>query len=766
MICNKGTISLRSVALLCLAGFACILLVINWGHHTSLNAADSHMHKHMQIETEESGNATSEATAAEAGAFVHATGQTAGISHPILTLPSRRSDTKAAAVEATGGARTGAGAGASGPPPPRRGFQAQAQDQDQAQAQTGVTSAKVEVAAKKKRRREKTWEHQNKWLHGNTTGEKRTKDYNPFNTLEGTGDTDTDKGKAKRKKRADPQWKLGGKGEKGNKRKDKDKTWPGLDLGRIHSDDSNPNPADANATTSTAPSPGTGTGGQSLLRPANTSTTVALAALCRDSAGFDMWLRYYLDYLHLDMLFLRIEGCPEGAPCRTEVAKYPGRIKAYYSDNTFVVKNRRALRTSDTGTNAGVGSSATVGKGRGFFNETHHSTENNYHSMIDRQTGFTNFALDQCKRRGIDFLIHSDADELVYVQPSPSAPDLSRREQLRVVLSQLPMFYDNLHLENFEAIYPAMNREDSSKCFVTDRFRQCSSGGCKSYSNGKGVARVTGRGWRGHKIRAHGPHWFSGKTYDYKLLRPVNPEIAVLHFDSCTVEQWETKFELLKDLNSTNLAKIPFKYYRASIALAQEKHTVIQMVANGTLAATSQEATSLLENYHKSSKALYKANKVDPYYKGKYLLLRYWDKGSTQQQEQKQAKKEQGKDAHAQRIHVKYDTEIYPQFYIHLQSQSQKEMQMTGEEKEGREKTTQEKQNEKEKVKTKSANTAPVTTIKKWYEFERLKKESHAPEAIRKVPHLTRKKRKKDKDDDNGYDDDDNDDDGGDDDPI
>ena len=42
-------------------------------------------------------------------------------------------------------------------------------------------------------------------------------------------------------------------------------------------------------------------------------------------------------------------------------------------------------------------------------------------------------------------------------------------------------------------------------------------------------------------------------------------KICVLHFDSCTYKQWETKFDLLKDTTEEKMKKIPFPFYKNSI---------------------------------------------------------------------------------------------------------------------------------------------------------------------------------------------------------
>lgn len=239
--------------------------------------------------------------------------------------------------------------------------------------------------------------------------------------------------------------------------------------------------------------------------------------------------------------------------------------------------------------------------------------------MMSRQKDVVNGALDLCAERGIDFLLHSDTDELLYVQPNPERElKVPSSLQLRVILYQLPAKFDNLHLDNYEALYPRFNHHDSHECFETERYVRCKEGGCVAFTNGKSIARVKGRGWRGKgPVRAHGPHWFSGLSYDYSRIRPINPELAVLHFDSCTYKEWETKYSLLKHVNETTLLKIPFRFYKKSIALQHFK----DQSKNVTLSA--EQRNNILFEYSLKSKNFYNSNKVATYYSRAYYYFQW-----------------------------------------------------------------------------------------------------------------------------------------------
>jgi len=260
-----------------------------------------------------------------------------------------------------------------------------------------------------------------------------------------------------------------------------------------------------------------------------------------------------MNFLKLDLMVLGVENCAE---CKDIIRPYGDKIIASYVDQ----KN---------------------------INITH-----NYRMMMDRQNQIVEKGLQIAKSQGIDYLIHSDVDELLYVAPDTTSIQLSRDILLRNRIHGAGKGYDYIHLSNFEAVYHTFNRNDEQKCFNTDKYLHCSKGGCLTYANGKSIAKVIGKGFYGKgSVHFYGPHHFSGKGYEMPT-----PDLVVLHFDSCTFEQWQHKFNLLKDTNDKELDKIPFKFYKESIRLMKqrdEKGNVVDL--------------SSLEAY-------YTRKKVDPYY--------------------------------------------------------------------------------------------------------------------------------------------------------
>ena len=235
---------------------------------------------------------------------------------------------------------------------------------------------------------------------------------------------------------------------------------------------------------------------------------VAIVSMVSKQPDFEYWLHYHLEVLGIDHIFLRIEDCPE---YKELIDKYPNKITAQ------------------------------------FHNKEDIDTKHNYLTIMDRQKENVNNGIKLCKKKRIDYVFHTDADELIFVEEIFGK---NKNQSLKIHLESAPKNFDCIHFKNFEAVFP----NSQNKCFNTNKFIDCKKGSCLSYANGKSVGRVK------NNIRFHGPHYFTGEVFDM----PDN-KISVLHFDSCTYKQWETKFDLLKDTNEEKMKKIPFPFYKNSI---------------------------------------------------------------------------------------------------------------------------------------------------------------------------------------------------------
>lgn len=248
----------------------------------------------------------------------------------------------------------------------------------------------------------------------------------------------------------------------------------------------------------------------------STDEKVALVSMVNGVDNFDLWLDYYLNTLGMDHMFLRIE---DAFHFQNLLKKYPpGKITA-----EFVAKEDIDIR-------------------------------DNYDTKMERQDKVVTNACLLCKEMNIDYLLHIDSDELLHVE----APvKLKIPEYLKHYLAQINKTSDAscFHIRNFEAIFPNSKKH----CFSTNKFIDCSKGGCLSYANGKSFANIK------HNPRYFGPHYFSGAVYE------IPPsQMKILHFDSCSFSQYLKKFKLMQDISEEEFQKIPFSFYKDSIKMLQE----------------------------------------------------------------------------------------------------------------------------------------------------------------------------------------------------
>ena len=286
----------------------------------------------------------------------------------------------------------------------------------------------------------------------------------------------------------------------------------------------------------------------------NNGLKISIASMVTKHPDFDLWLEYHLNTLRIDHIFLRVEDSPE---YKKFIDKYEGRITAtYHTKNDIDMKH-------------------------------------NYLTIMDRQKELVNTSLDKARNLGMDVLFHTDADELIYVKSeNKEKAHFKIREYLKEAIKNNSDL-GCIHFKNFEAVFPN-NRE---KCFNTNKFIDCKKGKCLSYANGKSCGIVN------NGARFRGPHYFTGKVYNMP-----DDKMAVLHFDSCTYNQWFTKFNLLKDTNEEKMKKIPFPFYKNSIRKLKDCHKskTINKYKNDN--DITQKCTTNLNKY-------FKEQKIEPYYK-------------------------------------------------------------------------------------------------------------------------------------------------------
>ena len=259
---------------------------------------------------------------------------------------------------------------------------------------------------------------------------------------------------------------------------------------------------------------------------------VAIVSTIKEPIDYDIWLNYHLNKMRFDKIYLKIEDTPQ---VKSMFNKYGDKISAKFINNV--------------------------------------NDKNNYDTLQKRQTDFIEEVIKDCNKRGINFLLHIDDDELFMIS--------SKYKDVKDLFVKLNIGKDiqNVHFDNVEAIFP----KDMKHCFGTNKFLDCQSGGsCKSYANGKSAGKVS------QNLRSNGPHYFSGKTKNIS-----KKDAMILHFDSCNYDKWQQKFKNLANVDNKSFNNIPFKFYKDSIKLLQE-------CKGGSC--------------KRDGKKLWERNKVDPYY--------------------------------------------------------------------------------------------------------------------------------------------------------
>lgn len=182
-----------------------------------------------------------------------------------------------------------------------------------------------------------------------------------------------------------------------------------------------------------------------------------------------------------------------------------------------------------------------------WFVEAESDRENNYTTLQKRQIEFVNMVLPMARQDGVDWVFHTDVDELI-------------EGNTVKVLGALPDTVLVGKIENAEAVYS----EEEPTCFSAKKFIRCGAGGpCTAYVNGKGCGRTV------EGVGLMGPHDFGykGQMDDSVTKRIPFDDLHVLHYDSCTIGSWLEKFQHLS--KSAKLDEIVFPYYKKSIEAAK-----------------------------------------------------------------------------------------------------------------------------------------------------------------------------------------------------
>ena len=155
--------------------------------------------------------------------------------------------------------------------------------------------------------------------------------------------------------------------------------------------------------------------------------------------------------------------------------------------------------------------------------------------VMSRQILNEQVAFKEAMNDGVDWLLHIDADELLYFPKDVSG----EYENIRSRLIDVPEDIDWLKIYNYEVI---VNNENVDNCFTDLNYFRTQKGAklFKAYGNGKGLCRVR------DDIEPAGVHEF----YNNKLEKDRHQILAntiILHFCSCRFDDWKNKYKTLGD---------------------------------------------------------------------------------------------------------------------------------------------------------------------------------------------------------------------------
>jgi len=258
-----------------------------------------------------------------------------------------------------------------------------------------------------------------------------------------------------------------------------------------------------------SPTRGSPTRGSPFKPVHEPSCKVAITLMTRKPHRFDWWLRYHIS-LGVYHIFVHAEDTPELLPLLDS-------------------PEFRDYVTVTTGCDNSVDTHKVVSK-------------DNYYTLMQRQEVQVRRSVKAARQMGIHWIFHIDDDELLHF-----------KEPFSRLAHELPSEVSCIVLINVEA---APKRLHTDCVFTdTDTFSQHLM---LAYRNGKSAGRVAVADW-------HGPHRFTGSYH----VVPVD-RACVLHFESCTYEQWRNKFIKHRDLGEQKKKDIPFPFYRDSISLFQD----------------------------------------------------------------------------------------------------------------------------------------------------------------------------------------------------
>lgn len=256
------------------------------------------------------------------------------------------------------------------------------------------------------------------------------------------------------------------------------------------------------------------------------SARVAIVMLSRHPPDLSRWLRYHINYMGVEHIFIQVEGTPE---FNSTWNALPSTLQ------------RHITVWLGTEVHQGVDTRPT----------------DDYESLQARQMLAMKRAKLEAADMGIEWLIHIDDDELLF------AP---LHRPVGEILASMPAGFDQAYIPNVEAVYSSA---DVQRCFSETTLVNVNPVTFASYANGKAALRVANI----DAIPA-GPHmwrtsWGNDLSSIHLIKEPFGSPLLVIHFESCPFTRWEDKFWELGNTSPQKVRAIPFRFYKDSILRMQ-----------------------------------------------------------------------------------------------------------------------------------------------------------------------------------------------------
>jgi len=151
------------------------------------------------------------------------------------------------------------------------------------------------------------------------------------------------------------------------------------------------------------------------------------------------------------------------------------------------------------------------------------SGQTSYFSLMQRQAAHVNESVHAAASDGVTHLLHIDDDELLWCPNGTGALESHLQSCLSDGGGDVCF-----HLQNIEASYEASSCDNP---FTAATHFVLTPSDFTSYTNGKSIGAVSG------SLRAHGPHFFTGRVVHVPAYVGV-----VVHYESACFEKWREKF--------------------------------------------------------------------------------------------------------------------------------------------------------------------------------------------------------------------------------